>query len=771
MAVDFGNTIMEGSIEPSVRVQQPVQDDSEAVLANGLAPAAKTFGGILGGIFKNQQEDAGAKFIARFDNELINLSNSVSQGELDPQSAMIRARALYSQYQAQSPGLVKELRDSWSFFSKESGLGHVIVEDTPEKKAMDNNRQKAAELGYTLPEYEQVLAKARELQVYNDQISLNEAQGKLITSADRTKAIQLTSQLASITFPSAQRRIEDTMAQIRTNPANKAALVEALNMEIGNSLSAIQSTIGANPDAGYIIEPVTKLLDTFNKWASGSVSNEILTNQIKNTELQYKYMYSMDPDLAQAMATSSWLNEVGLADILGTKAVSPETVSKMLGMRLGDTNVLTTDDDTSNALIVFKDSVGQAVGNKALSEASTNELNESVRGMVDSVYYNERRADDAMSYKNFVNMMGSPELKAWVAAGNSVESQYNQQVVQALQQKYETELLPAINNAWVGTQSISMRGDPTSDGQTLTVPMSEIMTPRWNGTAVEFVVNPRFANVPAAVALVNDANTGDSSIAIPLNRLINAYSVLTGEDGGSIYEARFAESLFGTSPDTESGNAEAPEPSTVPESDADLDLASFNPSELVVSDVTPIRPELALSSAGGFVEPTNNPDVRPQVLAKFSGRRLPVSIRNNNMGAVSIVGDIDSSWAAKQPGFVGTTPRPANEGGYYAKYATPEHGVAAASKLLELYGNRGINTASAIVRKWSVDRGAHNSYQNTLVKYLKEAGFNVDANTPLDLSNPAVRVAVLKAKSSHESGAGTPVYSDHVFNRGVGLGG
>lgn len=185
----------------------------------------------------------------------------------------------------------------------------------------------------------------------------------------------------------------------------------------------------------------------------------------------------------------------------------------------------------------------------------------------------------------------------------------------------------------------------------------------------------------------------------------------------------------------------------------------------------PVTPQGPMSQANpdifGFVEPTTNPEVRPEVIRKFANRRLPVSIRNNNMGAVSIVGDIEGSWAARQPGFVGTSPRPANEGGYYAKYATPEHGVAAASRLLERYGQQGVNTPLAIVSKWSADRRAHNSYAGTLVRYLKEAGFNVGSRTTLDLSDPNVRLAILKAKSHHEAGAGMPVYADAVFERGV----
>lgn len=168
-----------------------------------------------------------------------------------------------------------------------------------------------------------------------------------------------------------------------------------------------------------------------------------------------------------------------------------------------------------------------------------------------------------------------------------------------------------------------------------------------------------------------------------------------------------------------------------------------------------------------FVPPSSNPAVNPNLISRYKGKRLPVSIRNNNMGAVSITGPIRTSWAASQAGFIGTSPRPKSEGGYYAKYTTPEHGVAASSKLLERYGASGINTPKAIVEKWSTDKSAHKAYSATLTKYLKDAGLDADGNTQLNLFDANVRIAVLKAQSAHESGVGEPSYKDEVFERGV----
>jgi len=165
-----------------------------------------------------------------------------------------------------------------------------------------------------------------------------------------------------------------------------------------------------------------------------------------------------------------------------------------------------------------------------------------------------------------------------------------------------------------------------------------------------------------------------------------------------------------------------------------------------------------------FLDPKNNTDdIDPDVLKKYDGKQLPASIRLNNMGAMSIGNSGKNDFVQNMPGYVGMTPRPANEGGFYAQYATPIHGVAAASKNLENYGQKGINTPDTIVAKWTTGK-PNPQYSAVLQKFLGEG---VKGDTQLDLSDPSIRKKILMAKSQVESGAGKPVYKDHVFDKGV----
>ena len=178
-----------------------------------------------------------------------------------------------------------------------------------------------------------------------------------------------------------------------------------------------------------------------------------------------------------------------------------------------------------------------------------------------------------------------------------------------------------------------------------------------------------------------------------------------------------------------------------------------------------------LSNGGGpsldpsrFQDPrSNTDDINENVLKRYEGKHLPASIRLNNMGAMSIGNNGKNDFVQNMPGYVGMTPRPANEGGFYAQYATPVHGVAAASKNLENYGQRGVDTPDAIVAKWTTGK-PNPTYSAMLQKYLGEG---VTGSTKLDLSDPMIRKKILMAKSEVESGAGQPVYKEHVYDRGV----
>lgn len=117
----------------------------------------------------------------------------------------------------------------------------------------------------------------------------------------------------------------------------------------------------------------------------------------------------------------------------------------------------------------------------------------------------------------------------------------------------------------------------------------------------------------------------------------------------------------------------------------------------------------------------------------------PRGIRNNNPLNIE-AGDFTKS----QPGFAGSD-------GRFAKFETPEHGIAAAHKLLDIYDQKhGINTVAGIVNRWAPPSDGN----NTMAYAADVAGrMGIDPNAPLPKE---MRPQLIAAMARHENGVNVP---------------
>lgn len=117
----------------------------------------------------------------------------------------------------------------------------------------------------------------------------------------------------------------------------------------------------------------------------------------------------------------------------------------------------------------------------------------------------------------------------------------------------------------------------------------------------------------------------------------------------------------------------------------------------------------------------------------------PRGIRNNNPLNIE-AGDFTKS----QPGFAGSD-------GRFAKFETPEHGVAAANKLLDVYETKhGLNTVAGIVSRWAPQADGN----NTMAYAAAVAGkLGLDPNAPIPKE---LRPQLIAAMAQHENGKAAP---------------
>jgi len=122
-----------------------------------------------------------------------------------------------------------------------------------------------------------------------------------------------------------------------------------------------------------------------------------------------------------------------------------------------------------------------------------------------------------------------------------------------------------------------------------------------------------------------------------------------------------------------------------------------------------------------------------------SNANEPRGIRNNNPGNLR-------SWAG------------AGSADGFAKFNTPEAGLSAMAKQLQIYGQRGINSLDKIIAKWAPSADGNN-VRSYIDSVSKATGFQ--SNEQLNLSDTNTLVALMKAMIRVENGK--QPYSDQML--------
>lgn len=127
---------------------------------------------------------------------------------------------------------------------------------------------------------------------------------------------------------------------------------------------------------------------------------------------------------------------------------------------------------------------------------------------------------------------------------------------------------------------------------------------------------------------------------------------------------------------------------------------------------------------------------------------LPRGLRNNN--------PLNLSYVQGQPGVQGSD-------GRFGRYATPEEGIAASVRQLQMYGQRGLTTPAQIIGRWAPP--GENNTGAYIAAVARNAG--LDPNQPINMSDPAVMTRLVGAMGEHENGR--PL-DPAVVQRGVQMG-
>jgi hypothetical protein len=804
MAADFSTraTSIDSQIVPAATPLEPVTRQGEInalqTIGQGISAGAKT----VGSIFRANAEGKANKTIADFSLRLNSLQDAQDQG-LSAAEVRTRSRALLSQYLANDPNQEETYLKRYSTWLNQSGVDKVLSPDVAKAQIEQAQTESAVKAGFLSadqvgnPQAEekavsdlenfqrqttQLEIDAKKVNAQSARLDLTAKQKEAIKAEGETKVLDGLTKVgqaalpywrtqyenikaAAAKAPSEQERqkiIKDGIMQLQTDYAQRTAALS------GDGLSTNQAKID------QILKPQKDLIDAYTKELDGTYDTEMFKRmsdgamaraesaalgKLSPKALEWltlsKSSQGLSGVLAQPIATE-------IAEAYGRNAAAAnESDNTGVGAdqltpspnRTKPVDPLASGDDVK-PVKAYLDSITTLLDAKfkgkydGLMAEDKVQLDKEIDGQMKSIFNGVKvysnSVESAKEFQPIIDFLSNPTVGQYLQERGGIPDSIRGEVGQVIQDGYDKQVVPLLKE-----ELATLYNDKPGHGvgQTMSPaelrPASELVEPSFENNRFGFKlkegVEPNLFNN----LLLKKMN--NSAFSKVFNKMVISNSHIQGNTDYQKSYDEIAPEVFGANstggPDERSQNT-------------DGNIKDFTEEDAVIQPAS-------------FVPAEDNPDLNQEVLQRFEGRRLPVSIRNNNMGAISITGDVSSSWAAKQPGFVGVSKRPKAEGGYYAAYARPEDGVAAASNLLIRYGEKGTNTPSKIVKKWSADTGAHAAYARTLVKFLNEAGYDTDTTTELDLNDPNVRMAILKAKSAHESGAGKQVYSDAVFQKGV----
>jgi hypothetical protein len=118
----------------------------------------------------------------------------------------------------------------------------------------------------------------------------------------------------------------------------------------------------------------------------------------------------------------------------------------------------------------------------------------------------------------------------------------------------------------------------------------------------------------------------------------------------------------------------------------------------------------------------------------------PRGFRNYNYGNI-----IDGPFARSLPGYAGSD-------GRFARFASPQAGVAAMDRLLRSYGARGFDTVEKIVGRWSPP----NENDTGILTETMARRMGLRPGDRVDLSDPAVKARLINGIIEQENGRTLP---------------
>jgi len=685
MATDYGNTIFEGELSPSVPIVQPIDNKSGQYLAQGIKATIDNTSSIL---FSNDAKAARADaakngLFAEIAEYTSFLADAKDQGRsTDEVSRLLRVKSL--EWVANNPNMTDEIYTFLNKMTTDNGIGGNIRKETPLETGNRQKIEAATKDGWDVSTPEGMAAYDRQLLLQNrlkqleTDISLATSQGRMVTAQMQNEATLTLHGIVQTgtTWVNTQIERANQLLSGVQDVKTRTAIIQQTKAQVAQQLALIGSTrsaAGNSIDTSYLTAGVENIMKVWEETANGTADLTALQTAQSVAETNAMMMlYQSDPKLASMIALDKASKFQDPNMIMQLDKAKMDALAKLSAPSVATQNEdgTTTSvskppdlvDTTENIGLVteaLKVSTKAALNDKTATPEELAAQGNKLSNVIRSVVAYGGNDTDA---KNFMAVV---DLFADTAVGRFLESNPDMidpgvatQAQQIIQQQYEGTVLPLINEEWAtvtalvyskgtgNTLTPSGRVNPNpNDSQVDSQDLTNVIEPIWNGAGIEFKVKDQFSSDPTMRGVAKKLNT---EVASAVNRMVRTHAHLVGTtDYEKIYNEQYASRLFvapdkatdtGTEMDAgkktgQTANQIQTSPMTV-DNPSDLDLEDFSDAEFkkIIESSKAKNPEAMLTAgspteiAQAYLGMNENNAEQVKVLSSFISRNAGLNI-------------------------------------------------------------------------------------------------------------------------------------------------
>lgn len=682
MATDYGNTIFEGELSPSVPIVQPIDDKSGQYLAQGIKATIDSTSSILfSSDAKAARADAAKNgLFAEIAEYTSFLADAKEQGRsTDEVSRLLRVKSL--EWVANNPNMTDEIYTFLNKMTTDNGIGGNIRKETPLETGNRQKIEAATKDGWDVSTPEGMAAYDRQLLLQNrlkqleTDISLATSQGRMVTAQMQNEATLTLHGIVQTgtTWVNTQIEKANQLLSGVQDPKARTAIIQQTKAQIAQQLAFIGSTRSASGnaiDTSYLTAGVENIMKVWEETANGTADLAAYETALKSAETSNLLMvYQTNPKLAM-LAAMNKASPFEMTDLI--RKMDQEMINTYTKLMDGGT----TNADGTVTQTKPPDLVGTVEENGLITEAlkgSTKALLSDKSAPPEAIAAQgvklSRAIGSVVAYggndTDAKNFMAVVDLFSDTAVGRFLESNPDMidpgvatQAQQIIQQQYEGTVLPLINDEYetgialvyknaTGAKTDPMgRVLPNSGGLQADVEeLKNVIEPVWNGPGLEFKIKDEFLGDPTIRGIAKKLN---SDVASAVNRMVRTHAHLVGTtDYEKIYNEQYASRLF-VAPDkaTDTGNEmdagkktgqTANQIQTSPTSvdnPSDLDLEDFSDAEFkkIIEGSKAKNPEVMLTAnspteiAQAYLGMNENNAEQVKVLSSFISRNAGLNI-------------------------------------------------------------------------------------------------------------------------------------------------